>query len=175
MHTASRPSASNFSGLPWRSSASTVMRSARSTSAKMPGTEQLLVHVHLRRGQADAGRGVHRHEHLVDQIEQRLIEHRDGLGLGAQARIGEFEDFQHRREFGVRKRASQAPFVGAKSLRRFGTWRDISAGFVRQSPQLHDASVCAGKNFVYTREALGESGNWQPCLKNYLQFLPDCC
>jgi hypothetical protein len=45
----------------------------------------------------------------------------------------------------------------------------------RAKREIADAVVFLVKFFVYTREDLGESGNWQPCLKNYLQFVSDYC
>ena len=54
--------------------------------------EQLLVHVDLRRRKADAGRLVHRLEHVGGELLQRRVEHGDRRRLGAQALVGEFED-----------------------------------------------------------------------------------
>ena len=54
--------------------------------------QQALVHVDLRGRQADAGRGVHGLEHVVDQLAQRCVDLLDGLGAGAQSRIGKFEN-----------------------------------------------------------------------------------
>ncbi|MCY1436602.1 hypothetical protein D9M71_527310 [compost metagenome] len=54
-----------------------------------------LVHVDLGGGQADAGSVVHGLEHVVDQLAHGVINHLDGLGDRAQARIGEFENVQN--------------------------------------------------------------------------------
>ena len=43
------------------------------------------------------------------------------------------------------------------------------------SPYSANPVICVREYFGYTRQAPGESGNWQPCLKNYLQFLSACC
>ena len=56
---------------------------------------EALVHVDLARGQADTGRLVHGLEHVVEQGLERRRRDLGGIdrrGLGAQARIGEFED-----------------------------------------------------------------------------------
>src|SRR5690348_6088714 len=59
---------------------------------------------------------------------QVLVEHGNGLCLGAQARVGEFQDGQHgidmgRREYRLKHRQSAG--ISAKILRRFDTWRDF--------------------------------------------------
>ena len=48
----------------------------------------------LRRGEADAGRGVHRLQHVVHQLAHLGIDRRDRLGLLLEARIGRGEDGQ---------------------------------------------------------------------------------
>ncbi|HZP64833.1 MAG TPA: hypothetical protein VFB32_00870 [Rudaea sp.] len=53
--------------------------------------------------------------------------------------------------------------------------RAVARGSARQGRDFVAPVIFSGKYFVYTREALGESGNWQPCLKNYLRFVLDCC
>jgi hypothetical protein len=73
-----------------------------------------------------------------------------------------------------------------KIVRRLHTWRDVGPAWRRFQPEWaaypvirlshnETAVICVAEYFGYTREALGESGNWQPCLKNYLQFLSACC
>ena len=56
--------------------------------------QQPLADVHLRRRQADARRGIHRLEHVVDERAQRRIHLRDGLGTRTQARIGKFQNLK---------------------------------------------------------------------------------
>ena len=48
----------------------------------------------LRRRQADAGRGVHRLQHLVHQATHVVVDRLDRLGLLLEARIGRREDGQ---------------------------------------------------------------------------------
>jgi hypothetical protein len=55
----------------------------------------LLVHVDLGRGQADARGFVHGFKHVVDQLTQGVVELRHRFGDGAQARIREFENVQN--------------------------------------------------------------------------------
>lgn len=54
----------------------------------------LLVHVDLGRGQADARGFVHGFKHVVDQLTQCVVELRHRFGNGAQARVREFENVQ---------------------------------------------------------------------------------
>ena len=57
-------------------------------------TMQALVEVHLGGRQADAGRGVHGLEHVVDELLQLRSRSRGVIGfrLGAQTRVRVFED-----------------------------------------------------------------------------------
>ncbi len=50
-------------------------------------------HADLDRGEADAGRFVHRLEHVLDERLQLVVERLDGGGDGLEPRIGRFEDF----------------------------------------------------------------------------------
>ena len=61
--------------------------------------DDLLVHVDLGRGQADAGRGVHGFGHVGDELLQRLVEDGDRGGDLVQPGIGVAKDVQdgHRR------------------------------------------------------------------------------
>ncbi len=54
-----------------------------------------LVHIDLRRGQADARSLVHGLEHVVDQLTKLVIDHIHRFGDGAQPRIGKFKDVQN--------------------------------------------------------------------------------
>jgi hypothetical protein len=56
--------------------------------------QHALRNVHLRRGETDTGRGVHRLEHVVDQSPQRRVDLRDGLRTGAQSRVGKFQNLK---------------------------------------------------------------------------------
>ena len=49
-------------------------------------------HADLRRGQADAGRGFHRLDHVVDELLQGAVDLADPLGLLAQNRVADDED-----------------------------------------------------------------------------------
>ena len=111
------------------------------------------------------------------------VEHGHGLRLGAQARIGEFENGQegHGKTMKCGQRRRVCKLCGGASLRRpalRGNSRPTSAAGSCLDSRAH---VCDAVRFpllkfrIHSAKSLGESGNWQPCLKNYLRFRPDCC
>ena len=54
--------------------------------------------VHLGRGEAHAGRGVHGLEHVLDQFRERGVEHLDRLGLGAKTGVWVLKNLQARHD-----------------------------------------------------------------------------
>ena len=64
------------------------------SSRSMSSTIDPLQHADLRRRQADAGRGVHRLQHVVHQLAHLGVDRLDRLGLLLEARIGRREDGQ---------------------------------------------------------------------------------
>ena len=54
--------------------------------------------VHLGRGQADAGGGIHGLEHVLDLLRQGRIEHLDRLGLGAKTGVRVLKNLQARHD-----------------------------------------------------------------------------
>ena len=56
--------------------------------------DEALVPIDLGRGQADARRGVHSLEHVIDTAAQGRVKHAHRLRFGTQPRIGIFEDGQ---------------------------------------------------------------------------------
>ena len=56
--------------------------------------DHALVHVDLRRGEADAFGGVHRLEHVVDELADALVDCRHRPGHCVQARIGVAKDVE---------------------------------------------------------------------------------
>jgi len=79
--------------------------------------DHALVHVDLRRSQADARRGVHGFEHVVDQLTQRVIDGFDRLRLGTKPRIGKFEDgeLSHGRIENGSRGGVQSPGAGRRA------------------------------------------------------------
>ena len=115
---------------------------------------------------------------------QSLVEHLHGLGLGAQARIGKFQNSEHSHEYRVD--AAQSQDRNGDAANRIGGMRENSTP-IRHLARIRGPLLCPDAHFTpcgrlrpvnisYTlTKSLGESGNWRPCLKNYLQFAPGCC
>src|SRR5690606_29551679 len=58
--------------------------------------DDALVNVDLRRSKADAGRGIHRLEHVLDQALHVVVDNCDALGAYSQPRIGILENWESR-------------------------------------------------------------------------------
>src|SRR5690606_28746103 len=58
--------------------------------------DDALVNVDLRRSKADAGRGIHRLEHVLDQTLHVVVDNCDALGAYSQPRVGILENWESR-------------------------------------------------------------------------------
>ena len=57
------------------------------------------MNIHLGRGEANTGRGVHRIEHVINQLAQPIIKLSHGLRHGPKAGVWIFENFEYCHRF----------------------------------------------------------------------------
>ena len=84
--------------------------------------QQALGHADLDRGKADAGRRVHRLEHVGDQRAQLVVDLLDRRGDLAEARVGNFEDAA---EWPWRRFSLSRQWVQATGRRARRAWASV--------------------------------------------------